>query len=43
MFLLLGGAGLSVGTFYLSYSTEACNITRLPDGAIQTTPLEVAP
>jgi len=43
MFLLLGGAGLSVGTFYLSYSTEACNITRLPDGAIQTTPLEVTP
>jgi hypothetical protein len=43
MFLLIGGAGLSAGTFYLSYSTEACAITRLPDGAIQNTPQELAP
>jgi hypothetical protein len=41
MFLLAGGAGLSIGTFYLSYSTEPCQVLRLPDGAVQTTPQEL--
>ena len=41
MFLLAGGAGMALGTFYLSYSTVPCNIVALPDGAIQTAPQEL--